>query len=338
MSTREAAPAAEPQAPPRNVIEALSRVMADLPGIGRTEHSEQGYDYRGIESITRHAQGLLAKYGVVFVPKVMRREVKDFTINSRPWTEDQAWVVYTVYGPGGIEDRIEVGPLVGLGRDNSDKGMNKALTQAFKYALIQTLCIGDAKDDPDREQAHEADAHVAPVDPDKHARQVAAGRIRELAPELRDKVRAYCDEHDYGRVAARWDDDQLEAVTEFLDGLMLAAAQDADAEAPQAPPGAPQPPEGTNTPAEPAEAPSGPQGPAGGTVEHPPLTEAEVQTVIDHVKAMDRQALSAGLAVHRLDAKGNDDAKRERLARHLVELRWQPGRLVGADAALDPEA
>lgn len=336
MSTPEAAPAADPHAPPRNVVEALCRVMADLPGIGRTEQSEQGYSYRGIENITRHAQGLLAKHGVVFVPKVLERHVKDFTINSRPWTEDQAWVLYTVYGPGGVEDRIEVGPLVGLGRDNSDKGMNKALTQAFKYALIQTLCIGDAKDDPDADVAREADAHVAPVDPDKHARQLAAARVRELAPELRDKVRAYCDEHDFGRVAARWDDDQLEAVTEFLDGLLLAAAQEAAAEAPQAAVAAPQPPAAPDTADGAEQAAGGPTAADAAPVEWPPLTEAEVQVVIDHVKAMSADALKAGLAVHKLGAAGSDDAKRERLARHLVDLRWQPGRLPADPGAADP--
>lgn len=337
MPTDEAAaPAAEPQAPPGNVVEALCRVMADLPGIGRTEQSEQGYSYRGIENITRHAQHLLARYGVVFVPKVLRREVKDFTINSRPWTEDQAWVVYTVYGPGGLDDRIEVGPLVGLGRDNSDKGMNKALTQAFKYALIQTLCIGDAKDDPDADVAREADAHVAPVDPEKHARQLAAARIRELTPDQRDKVRAYCDEHDFGRVAARWDDDQLEAVTEYLDGLAVAAAQDTAAEAPQAPPGAPNPPTAPSSAGEGERPADGDTAPDPGQADRPPLTEDEVLAVVDHVKAMSLDALKAGLAVHGLPAGGNEDARRARLAVRLVEQRWQPGRLP--DAPADSEA
>lgn len=140
-----------------NVIEALARVIADMPGIGKTDDSSQGYKYRGIEAITREAQELLGKHGVVFVPRVVRRDVKDLTINNKPWTQDEAEVVYTVYGPGGIDDRIEIGPLWGLGRDNSDKGMNKAMTQAFKYALLQALCIGDAKDDGDS-ATHEADA------------------------------------------------------------------------------------------------------------------------------------------------------------------------------------
>lgn len=149
---------------PTNVIAALARVMEELPGIGRNERSQQGYNYRGIEAITREASSLLGRYGVVFVPKVVERKTIDLTVNGKPWTEDHATIVYTVYGPGGVEDRIEVGPLIALGRDNSDKGMNKCMTQAFKYALLQTLCIGDSKDDADAGHAVEADGHGRPSD------------------------------------------------------------------------------------------------------------------------------------------------------------------------------
>ena len=159
----------EPQAPPNgavpdrpmptNVIAALARVMEELPAIGKDQRSEQGYNYRGIEDITAKAQKLLGRYGVVFVPKVLKRRTLDLTINNKPWTQEELKVVYTVYGPGGVSDCITVGPIWGLGRDNSDKGSNKSLTQTFKYALLQALCVADPKDDADRDVAHEADAH-----------------------------------------------------------------------------------------------------------------------------------------------------------------------------------
>lgn len=231
----------EPQPePPANVVQALARVMAELPGIGRDQQSEQGYNYRGIEAITRHAQALLARYGVVFTPHVERRAVKDFTINNRPWTEDELWVRYRVYGPGGTDDFIEVGPVVGLGRDNSDKGANKAMTQAFKYALIQTLCIGDGKDDPDADLAAEADP-AQHVDPDRAARQHLSGRIRALAPEQRDAVRAFCDERQIPRVPAQFTDEQLADVEAEVDRLVqLAEAEQRPEHANQ---GAPADPE-----------------------------------------------------------------------------------------------
>ena len=50
----------------------------------------------------------------------------------------------------------------GLGRDNSDKGYNKASTAAFKNLLLRLLCIGDPRDD--------TDGHVVELDtPKSHA-------------------------------------------------------------------------------------------------------------------------------------------------------------------------
>jgi len=158
----DAAPMVEGYAP--NVIIALLRVMRDLPGIGRdqTASAQQGgYPYRGIEQITVHTQGLFARHGVVFTPHTISYEVRDLIINNKPWTDVYELIEYTVYGPGGVTDYIKVGPILAIGRDNSDKGGNKCLTQAYKYALIQALNISDAKDDADG-TTHEADALPAP--------------------------------------------------------------------------------------------------------------------------------------------------------------------------------
>lgn len=157
----------EQELPASNVVTALSRVMRDLPGIGKDSQASQqqgGYSYRGIEQITVHTQGLFARHGVVFVPHVRSYEVRDLVVNGKPWTDVYEMVEYTVYGPGGVEDRITVGPILAIGRDNSDKGGNKCLTQAFKYALLQALSISDAKDDGDG-HTNEADARqMQPVE------------------------------------------------------------------------------------------------------------------------------------------------------------------------------
>lgn len=155
--TPEPSPEPTQPPPPTNVIAALAAVMRDLPGIGKDMTSGEGggsgpkYNYRGIEQITAQAQKLFGRHGVVFIPRVEDVEVKDLVVNGKPWTQHELMVVYRVFGPGGVDDFIEVGPILGLGRDNSDKGANKAMTQAYKYALIQTLTIGDSKDDAERE-------------------------------------------------------------------------------------------------------------------------------------------------------------------------------------------
>lgn len=170
----------------KNVVEALAAVMAELPAIGKDSKAapqQGGYAYRGIEAITQHVQPLFAKHGVVFVPRVMSYEIRDIIVNDKPWTDTVALIEYDVYGPGGTEDKITVGPLLAIGRDNSDKGGNKCATQAYKYALLQALCISDAKDDADQ-GSPEADQRrpreVIPMDPLK-------AKVVELSKAVKDE-------------------------------------------------------------------------------------------------------------------------------------------------------
>lgn len=289
-------PETVPERPaPTNVVQALARVMEDLPGIGKDNRSEQGYQYRGIEAITAHAQQLLGRYGVVYVPHVERREVKDLTINGKPWTEDEAWVTYTIYGPGGLEDNIVAGPFVALGRDNSDKGMNKAMTQAYKYALLQTLCIGDHKDDADQDVAREADAPREAVDPGMEARAELSRRLRSLTPEQRDVVRNYCDGHNIPRVPAQFTDDQLAEVEAFADRVELDG---------------PDP-----TPEQPV---LDEQGVSSPTVQEPPADQQEAAEAPEHVPALTDSQVTAELVKRGLPTSGSEATRRKVLAGTLA--------------------
>lgn len=217
----------EPRA--ANVIEALLRVMRDLPGIAKSDESNQGYKYRGIEAITSETQALFARHGVVFAPRVLSREVREFTINNRPWTDDVLEIVYRVYGPGGVEDVIEVGPLYGIGRDNSDKGANKAMTQAFKYALLQTLCISDSKDDGDRD-THERDSldRTGEVPPEEEARRMLYVRIKGLTDEGRERLGALTEQEGIPKKLGEWTVEHMARLDELLDEIESAGAAEGE--------------------------------------------------------------------------------------------------------------
>jgi hypothetical protein len=128
------------------VVQALTAVMAEMPAIGKADKSPEGYSYRGIEAITKHLQPLLAKHGVIFAPSATITEVRPSPAMKDGWQDVYMQVDWKVYGPDGscIEARTN-----GVGRDRSDKGANKAQTQALKYLLLQLLCIADKADDAD---------------------------------------------------------------------------------------------------------------------------------------------------------------------------------------------
>ena len=132
------------------VIQAITEIMTELGGVPKGGYnSEQRYNFRGIEDLLVRLNPLLAKYGVVIVPDVIERFYEART--SAKGTQGHCahlHVRYTVYGPGG--DSITLSTW-GEGVDYSDKGTNKAMTAAFKYALLQLFAVCDPAEDADRE-------------------------------------------------------------------------------------------------------------------------------------------------------------------------------------------
>lgn len=180
--------------PAANVVEALLRVMRDMPAIGKDRRgpSDQGsYAFRGIEDITRRTAALFARHGVLMVPHVKRWEWEVFEKGGKRWTDDMVEVEYECFGPGGVNDRIVIGPVPGRGRDNSDKGSNKAMTGAWKYALTQALQIADQKDDNDANHDEvDADEPRSRGGNDDEVAATIAEMLEGLAPDDQRAVRA----------------------------------------------------------------------------------------------------------------------------------------------------
>lgn len=128
------------------VYEAISAITAELPAIGKGDKSPEGYGYRGIEAVTKHLQPLLAKHGVVIVPTAEVLATVPSPAMKDGWQDIVMRVEWTIVGPDGSELKAVTN---GIGRDRSDKGANKAQTQAFKYLVLHLFCIADAKDDTD---------------------------------------------------------------------------------------------------------------------------------------------------------------------------------------------
>lgn len=134
-----------------DVVAAIAAITRDLPAIGKGESSKDiPYKFRGIETLMTHIAPLMAKHKLVIVPDVrsltVNRDVENSKGRMAGWTETILHVGWTILGP---EGGVVTGATTGIGRDNSDKGANKAQTQAFKYLLMELFSIGDKDDDND---------------------------------------------------------------------------------------------------------------------------------------------------------------------------------------------
>jgi hypothetical protein len=129
------------------VHQAIAKVMADLPAISKADRSPEGYQYRGIEAITKHLQPLLARHGVVIVPQATVLQVVPSPAMKDGWQDVHMTVTWLVYGPDGSSLQATTH---GIGRDRADKGSNKAHTQALKYLLLSLFMVADKDDDAER--------------------------------------------------------------------------------------------------------------------------------------------------------------------------------------------
>jgi hypothetical protein len=187
----------ETEAQPTNVIEALCRVAAEIGGIekltteqrrarGLSSSTDKGvtFAYRSIDQVTQAAQPLFARYQVVVVPILRSVEVKDIVVNGNPWTDTSVAYDWDIYGPGGTIDVIHAA-TAGLGRDNSDKGFGKAMTNAYKNLVLRLLTIGDPADEIDHDK-HETDRAPAPPSKEEQERFDRCAMVWELCKDLKN--------------------------------------------------------------------------------------------------------------------------------------------------------
>jgi len=176
------------------VVEKLSLIMDALPGIGKDERSPEGYSYRGIEAIAKHLQPLLAKHGVIISPLSTMVSQNPSTAMKEGWSDTILDVEWRIYGPAG--DHIDA-RTQGIGRDKSDKGAAKALTQARKNLLLSLFSIADKADDADgqtyehdRKPEGEAKPEPEPSAPDE-AREKALAAVKELSQTGQEAVKVW---------------------------------------------------------------------------------------------------------------------------------------------------
>lgn len=135
-------------------------VQRDIGSVGKDQkNSGQGWKFRGIDQFVNALHPILNKHGVGILPSVVQHAEPKFITNEKTGkTSKQSHVVmkYTFYATDGSTVDV-VMPAEGV--DPGDKGTNKALSAALKYALIQTFMV------PTEDMA-EADTDNATVDGD----------------------------------------------------------------------------------------------------------------------------------------------------------------------------
>lgn len=129
----------------QNIIKAMNEVNS----ISKDKYNKiQNFKFRGIDDVMNTMHPILSKNNIFVAP-----EVESFEREERT-SKNGGLIIYTVatikltfYAEDGSNIIVKV---VGEAMDSGDKGMNKAMSIAYKYALFQVFCI-PTEDDPDKD-------------------------------------------------------------------------------------------------------------------------------------------------------------------------------------------
>lgn len=122
------------------IYTAIPKIMDDLGAVGKnSRNAAQGYNFRGIDDIVVALKPLLVRYGVFYVPYVIgyTREEKPAKSGGVLMTSILE-VEFTFYAIDGSSVKAKT---VGEAMDSGDKSVNKAMSAALKYALIDVFNI-----------------------------------------------------------------------------------------------------------------------------------------------------------------------------------------------------
>lgn len=128
--------------PTRNVHQRILAVMADVDYVAKGEKQVAGqYKYVSHDAVTATLHPMFVKHGIIALPNVQE------SVQCGNRTEVKLLTSFVnVDNP---DDAVHIASI-GYGIDPQDKGPGKAISYAYKYALLKLFAL-ETGDDPERD-------------------------------------------------------------------------------------------------------------------------------------------------------------------------------------------
>ncbi|ASN69221.1 putative ERF-like protein [uncultured Caudovirales phage] len=133
-----------------SVVQLLSEISKEVGAVKKDQKNQaQKFNFRGIDQVVNATHAALTSHGVVATPRVIDKDTREITSGGG---KRQAWVLltveYTFRGPDG--DSVEA-VVASEATDFADKATAKAMSVAYRTALLQVLHLPTDDPDPDSE-------------------------------------------------------------------------------------------------------------------------------------------------------------------------------------------
>ena len=176
------------------VYRAISSVAGAIAkeGIAKNKkNTQQGFMFRGIDDVYNALAPILSEFGLVVLPRVLKRIETEREAKSGGALFNV--VVEVEFDFVAAEDGSRhVVKTFGEAMDSADKATNKAMSAAYKYAAMQAFCIPTSGDnDADATSYEVAPKRQAPANQPPARRNLPARQapVRQSAPAAQSPVR-----------------------------------------------------------------------------------------------------------------------------------------------------
>ena len=155
------------------IMQRMLAVMQDVGAVRKGEkNAAQGFNFRGIDSVVNAVAPALKKNGVLVVPALQSVDYSQVEVgkNRTPMLQCRVVVQYVF----AAEDGTTLAATVAAeALDSGDKATAKAMSVAFRTALLQALCLPTDEPDPDHD-IYERAPELPEMDRDSFDRAMAA--------------------------------------------------------------------------------------------------------------------------------------------------------------------
>jgi len=167
------------------LVERLVAVKRDIGAVGKGDRNQQqGFNFRGIDAVMNAVAGPFMKHGIMAYPaKVVSVERGTATTSKGSVMNTVSVIVRYAFTDG--EDTLEF-EAAGEAFDSGDKATPKAMSVAYRTALIQALSLPTDEPDPDME-SYDAQPKVQQLSDDELLTvintETSVARLQEIWPE-----------------------------------------------------------------------------------------------------------------------------------------------------------
>lgn len=136
----------------------LSRVMNDVNAVKKTDrNTAQNFSFRGIDAVVNAVAPALREHGVIVMPEVLEHTYSTVEV-GRNRTQMEHVIVRVKYTFTGTQGDSLSCTVLGEAMDAGDKATPKAMSVAFRIALLQALALPTDEPDPDSYSYERAEA------------------------------------------------------------------------------------------------------------------------------------------------------------------------------------